>query len=277
LALLENLAATFMEGPANHNRSPTHPEKAWAKPFLGVAAGDDPYWDNIGLAAGERHWRPLEAFKIVFPDSGAQDRDLSVVSIVCPQTKQTIADQKAAKDFPSERWVRSRFYHEQTITALCDHLAALLNAQGYRAMVPDRAEGFAVYPHERFQLASTWSHRHAAFAAGHGTFGLCDALITKVGKAHRLGTVICEARLEVTPRAYTETYGYCLFFSKGICGKCVDRCPAGALSAGGHDKTVCSNFLHSTTPIITAQFPDMVGGYGCGLCQVSVPCAVRVP
>jgi len=36
--------------------------------------------------------------------------------------------------------------------------------------------------------ASSWSERHAAYAAGLGTFSLNDALITPKGIAHRLGS-----------------------------------------------------------------------------------------
>jgi hypothetical protein len=35
--------------------------------------------------------------------------------------------------------------------------------------------------------ASSWSERHAAHAAGLGTFGLCDGLITAKGKAMQGG------------------------------------------------------------------------------------------
>jgi epoxyqueuosine reductase QueG len=266
-----------MDGPANDNRSTEKPEKAYASPFLGVAAGDDAYWEKIAQAAGERHWQPLEAFKKAFPQSQIMAGQLSVLVMVCPQTPETIQDQKASSGFPAERWIRSRFYHEQIVGALCEHLAGYLMNLGYLAMVPDHLNDFTVYPHERFQLASTWSHRHAAFVAGQGTFGLCDALITKVGKAHRLGTVIVNCRLPVTPRSYSQTYEYCLFYSKGSCHKCAKRCPVGAISSAGHDKNLCQGFLNSTKAIIKEKSPDLSGAYGCGLCQTNVPCEVRVP
>ena len=42
---------------------------------------------------------------------------------------------------------------------------------------------------EKYGMASCWSERHAAFVSGLGTFGLCDGLITPVGKAMRCGSV----------------------------------------------------------------------------------------
>jgi epoxyqueuosine reductase QueG len=270
-------AAKFMDGPANDNHSKAKPEKAFERPFFGVVAGDDPYWESIGQAAGERHWRPLEAFLKAYPESGALARDLSVVVIVCPQTRATVADQGTSVGFPSERWVRSRFYHDQVIGALCDSLAESLISQGLKAVVPDHLSAFKVFPHDRFQVASNWSHRHAGFGAGLGTFGLCDALITKVGKAHRLGSIIVNCDFEANPRPYQGIYEYCLFSATGSCGKCIGRCPAGAISHSGHDKTLCSDFLDSTTPIINKMYPDLEGGYGCGLCQSNVPCGDRTP
>ncbi|MDR1112108.1 MAG: hypothetical protein LBP92_15785 [Deltaproteobacteria bacterium] len=277
LRRLEKAAGLFMDGPANTNRSPIHPEKAFRTPFIGIAAGDDPYWDAIKEVAGERHWTPLEAFRVAHPATRAGRGDLSVVVVVCPQTAATFADQKAAVGFPAERWIRSRFFHDQVVGELCGHLARHLESDGCQAVIPDSLAGFSTFPHSRLQIASNWSHRHAAFAAGLGTFGLCDGLITKAGKAHRLGSIIVNYRFEPNARPYREAYEYCLFFSKGSCGKCVGRCPAGALSPKGHDKGLCSSFLDSTTPRIGEAHADLVGAYACGLCQAAVPCGDRIP
>jgi epoxyqueuosine reductase QueG len=266
-----------MDGPDNSNRSPSQPERAFDPPFIGYAAGNDPYWDGIKLAAGQEHWTPLEAFSKAYPGAGVTGWDLSVVVIVCPQTKATVDDQKKAKGFPAERWIRSRFFHDEIVSKLCRRLAEFLSAQGIQAVVPDQLESFSFFPHPSFQITSNWSHRHAAFAAGLGTFGLCDALITKVGKAHRLGSLIVRHRFEPGVRAYKEPYEYCLYLTKGTCLKCLDRCPAGALSQKGHDKTLCQGFLNSTAPRIKTMYPDISGAYGCGLCQAAVPCGKKIP
>jgi epoxyqueuosine reductase QueG len=42
-------------------------------------------------------------------------------------------------------------------------------------------------PSEKYVFSSNWSERHAAYTAGLGTFGLCDGLITPLGKAMRVG------------------------------------------------------------------------------------------
>jgi epoxyqueuosine reductase len=52
------------------------------------------------------------------------------------------------------------------------------------------ASNWTVVNSQRYSYASSWSERHAAYAAGLGTFGLCDGLITARGKAVRFGSII---------------------------------------------------------------------------------------
>ncbi|MDR1658203.1 MAG: epoxyqueuosine reductase [Deltaproteobacteria bacterium] len=272
---LKTWARLFMEGLAN--KSPQNGERLFDEPFFGFAEGIDPIWPTFKDGVGENSWTPKETFRRKFPNCGVTDDELTVAAIVCPQTAQTNVDQKKASGFPSERWTRSRFLHSQVIWGLCDHLTSQLESEGLQALVPDRLEGFSQMPHPRFQITSQWSHRHAAFAAGLGTFGLCDALITKVGKAHRLGSIIIRSRIPPTPRTYSGIYEYCLFHSSGTCGHCARRCPVGALGPKGHNKILCSNFLDTTKLAIPKLWPDLDGAYGCGLCQSAVPCATRRP
>ena len=46
--------------------------------------------------------------------------------------------------------------------------------------------------------------------SGLGTFGLCDGLITPVGKAVRIGSVIAKVRISSSPRPYNVHHAYCL-------------------------------------------------------------------
>jgi epoxyqueuosine reductase QueG len=109
-----------------------------------------------------------------------------------------------------------------------------------------------------------------------GTFGLCDGLITPLGKAVRVGSVIARIKIPPTPRPYEDHRAYCLFHSKGICKKCVSRCPAGALTEAGHDKKKCRSHVRPVTEeYVKAHYG--FDGFGCGLCQTGVPCESRIP
>ncbi|HUX98016.1 MAG TPA: hypothetical protein VMV49_00555 [Candidatus Deferrimicrobium sp.] len=58
--------------------------------------------------------------------------------------------------------------------------------------------------------ASTWSHRHMAFAAGLGSFGLSDGFLNERGIAMRCGSVIVEYQLPSDAnKRPAAPYAYC--------------------------------------------------------------------
>jgi epoxyqueuosine reductase QueG len=151
-----------------------------------------------------------------------------------------------------------------------------LQQNGHEAVAPMLVSQWEMKKSDQYVIASNWSERHAAHASGLGTFGLCDGLITPLGKAMRTGSVVARITIPPTKRPYTDHQAYCLFFSKGICGKCIPRCPVSALSENGHDKLKCLGHLHPvTSDYVKSEFG--FDGYGCGLCQTKVPCESKIP
>ena len=76
-------------------------------------------------------------------------------------------------------------------------LVAELEAQSYRCVSVDLQPEFSRETSPDLGIASKWSHRHAAFAAGLGTFGLSDGFISEKGKAIRITSMVIEADLEL--------------------------------------------------------------------------------
>jgi len=150
-----------------------------------------------------------------------------------------------------------------------------LERQGHAAMAPMLAPNWIIVKSERFSFASSWSERHAAHAAGLGTFGLCDGLITERGKAMRVGSVVARVSIAPMPRPYSDHRSYCLYFADGTCGKCIDRCPARAITEARHDKEKCRQHLGCSREHVKKTY--RFEGYGCGLCQVGVPCEAGIP
>lgn len=185
----------------------------------------------------------------MFPNTPAPGSELRVISHVLPQTPETRADQRLEKTMPTERWARSRFHGEEFNCDLRLHLAETLTRAGYPSVAPERLPGFGYQQSERFGLASNWSERHAAFVAGHGTFSLSDAMITRWGKAVRFGSVVSRIDLPVTERVYGDDHhAWCLWYAKGTCGACAKRCPAEAITTSeGHDKEACFAYIRETT------------------------------
>jgi epoxyqueuosine reductase len=251
------------------------PERAWGVPLIGFASGSDGLWAQYKTVVGPFHWTPLEAWTLAFPGQAVDAEELTVISWILPQTEATKRDQRAQTVFPSERWARTRIFGEQFNHQLRLGIARSLTEAGYLAVAPMECPEWGVRDSEQYVYASTWSERHAAYAAGLGTFGLCDGLITPVGKAMRAGSVVARLSVPASPRPYTDHHAYCLHYAKGTCGECIGRCPVGALSPAGHDKRKCEAHLNRTR----AYVPKTYGfeGYGCGLCQVGVPCESHIP
>ena len=269
-------ATRFLEeDPSNRMGGHLGEERIWSSPLLGAASGADPIFETFRDKVDERHWLPDEAFAAGGYAPVPSDQ-LSVVSWILPHTFITKKDNAQKKDVPSERWARSRINGEIANMKLRDTIVQFLRGAGYEAVSPMRLEGWTELKSERYVYASNWSERHIAHACGLGTFGLCDGLITPVGKAVRIGSVVLRAHLEPTPRPYTRYDEYCPFKTKHACGVCIKRCPVGALSEQGHDKRACHKFLDETARQYVETHYDIVG-YGCGLCQTGVPCASGIP
>ena len=90
--------------------------------------------------------------------------------------------------------------------------------------------------------------------------------------------IVFVARIQVppTPRPYKDHHEYCLFFTEGTCKECISRCPVGAITEKGKDKSTCYRHLSQTTKdYVTHKYG--FDGYGCGLCQTGVPCESKIP
>jgi epoxyqueuosine reductase QueG len=264
----------FWSGPEN-DLAMEHAERAWDVPRLGFANGADPIWGRYKDVVGPFHWTPEEIFTRTFPEESVSPERLTVIVWILPQTEATKRDQRTRSLYPAERWARSRIFGERFNHRLRRHVARRLTEAGYPAVAPMETPQWEVRDSEAYVYASTWSERHAAYAAGLGTFGLCDGLITPKGKAVRVGSVVARLEVPASPRPYTDHHAYCLFYAQGTCGDCIDKCPVSALSDAGHDKRRCRAHLDRTRTYVQEHYG--FEGYGCGLCQIGVPCESGIP
>jgi epoxyqueuosine reductase QueG len=148
----------------------------------------------------------------------------------------------------------------------------LLKHEGFTAIAPmvdprfSRISPFNTNEHEQDYYTSNWSERHIAYACGLGTFGLSKGLITGKGIAGRFISLITSAYFTPDKRSYTGIYDYCT-----NCGACVRNCPAQAITLEkGKIHSICSAFVESTRYKHAPRF-------GCGKCQVKVPCESGIP
>ena len=246
-------------------------EPVFGRPLVGFAAGDDPLFGELKRHVGAAHWTPGEAFALAFPELATVAGELTVISWILPHTEQTKRDNRRQTSLPAERWARAKLVGEQFNVALREHLVAILGESGIAAVAPTRLPRYVME-----DATSNWSERHIAYAAGLGAFGLCDGLITPLGKAMRCGSVVARLALPATPRLYSDHHAYCDFFAGRRCAVCAERCPVGAISERGHDKAICLAYLEQ----VRREFIEPQFGFStdaCGLCQTDVPCESHVP
>jgi len=272
----ENIIKDFIANSAENTLQNVENDKAWAEPLVGFSNGADPIFESYKEYVGPFHFTPYELFNLTYPSINVKPDQLTVISYVLPQTDSTKFDNRKETLVPSESWARARIFGEEVNAKLRKHLVSELQAAGCLAVAPQLSSLWERKKSERYVFASNWSERHAAYASGLGTFGLCDGLITPKGKAIRVGSVISNIQVTSTVRPYQDHHEYCLFYTKGICKKCIPRCPADAISESGHDKIKCRSYMHPMVDeYVKANYH--FDGYGCGLCQTGVPCESKIP
>jgi len=247
-------------------------------PLVGFVAGNDPIFVKLKEIIGGFHLTPHEAVTAVAKERKVRvspGQPTGVISYILPISHATIRENAGMKDRPSERWSHTRLYGEEFNRKLQAHVVSFLEESGYCAVAPEIESGtFRTLIDEKVGWTSNWSQRHVAFAAGLGTFGLSDGLITEAGKAHRAGSVIVNRELD-SPGRRGGIHRDCPFCRDGSCGVCAKRCPAGAITEEGHDKNVCSVYVFNQIPVIKEDYDIEI--YACGLCQTGVTCDRGIP
>jgi epoxyqueuosine reductase QueG len=256
------------------NRFPDSEQRYFDEPLVGFAAADDPLFAQYREIIGPFHMTPAEIMEGTYgPGRGEA---ATVICWVLPIARPTRESNRKENTLPSREWALTRAHGEQFNTGLRIYLTELLRFAGAQAVAPLISGMWRPVMDPRVGMASTWSERHAAYAAGLGTFSLNDGFITEKGIAHRCGSVITDAAIPPTPRRYADPWWNCLYFRNGSCGLCVRRCPVGAISLEGHDKARCQEYVYGELRS-TAGERYGVMETGCGLCQTKVPCEARVP
>jgi epoxyqueuosine reductase QueG len=272
------IESVVAESPENRLGGDFGEEPVWGAPLVGFAAGEDPLFERFldPEVVDPRHFTPEGIFRLHFPDRPAGAEELTVISWVLPQTERTRAENRGAKRIPSERWLRAKQAGEAFNNLLRDCAVEFLAGRGVDAVAPLRSPHYGSFASDRFGWASSWSERHVAHACGLGTFGLSDGLITPLGVAVRLGSVVARLRVPPTPRPYRDHREYCLYYRDGSCRACLRRCPVGSIRTEGRDKRPCSAHLEGAAASFAMERWGLASE-ACGLCQVGVPCERGIP
>jgi epoxyqueuosine reductase QueG len=271
------------ESPANHFKALDN-GPIFDEPLVGFVDGDDPIFLEYKKAVADFHLTPREAFETHLRSQGddgqKKPNHLSVISFVMPASLETRLSLRRETVVPSLRWNHTRWHGQDFVNELSRYLVSLLAELEYQAVAPEVASFFQIKQLPQGPIAN-WSQRHMAYAAGLGTFSLSDGFITPRGIAMRCGSVVTVLALPPSPRVYKSHLANCLFYRDRSCRRCIERCPAGAITEQGHDKQKCADFLFNKQKVILKELgreEGYIGRYlGCGLCQTKVPCEAGIP
>jgi epoxyqueuosine reductase QueG len=172
----------------------------------------------------------------------------------------------------SEDWARAYVLTNELLSFINEKIEVLLNENGFQAVKTK-----ATHNYDEKTLMSRWSHRHIAWAAGLGTFGINNMLITSRGCCGRIGSLVTNAdclELGISASESVPLPEKCLNKINGSCKLCHKKCPVGAYNEeGDFDRHKCHEAC-----LKNAELYQAIGSStSCGKCLVGLPCSTSEP
>jgi epoxyqueuosine reductase QueG len=229
-------------------------ETRWRRPLAGFASAADPLFARFRSVVSPSHFMPGDLLP------GARTVIAFFVPFEPGTARANLAGRLAARE-----WAMAYIETNALIAELGAHLAAMLESRGHGAAATPATHNF-----DERTLVSSWSHRHVAWAAGLGAFGLNNMLITAQGCCGRLGSVLTTLELEADPAPAAEA---CLHKRGFPCGACARRCVNEALFEDRFDRGRC----HAICRENGENFRPLGKATVCGKCVVGLPCSFAIP
>ena len=235
-------------------------------PIVGFADAWHPFIQSLRNHIDEIHLVPQD----VIPDAK------TVICYFVPFTKELAKTNDPEDRLASAQWARAYEELNALFAQLNQEIIDFLTENGFKAAVTEQATTF-----DQKKLVSLWSQRHFAYAAGLGTFGLNNMLITAQGCCGRYSSVVTDMDV---PHAGPLPEEHCLYKKNGSCMKCVEMCPAGALSKDGYDRQKCYAICQENALVHNSYGSSYDNGSGeansvgsevCGKCVTGAPCAFK--
>lgn len=230
----------------------------WQKPLV-VSAPIDARFDILPQIAFEEHMHPHD----LLPTAR------SVVVFFIPFKQELVKENKPGER-PCRNWGLAYVQTNDLIGRLSQALENFLDEKGFHSGLTPATHNF-----DEDILMARWSHKHLAHLSNLGRFGTHHMLITPVGCAGRMGSLVTEADLADNP--VIETDEACLLKAGKKCGKCIEACPVDALSENGFERRRCWNRLNENRDTLDylSDLPEST--HVCGKCAALMPCSFINP
>jgi len=247
---VETMIKEFVE----YYRETRKVETSWKEPLVAYADVMDEMFLNLKEIVSPSHVMPKDLL----------ENAKTVVTYFIPFDEVIVNSNIEGKE-SSKIWAKAYIETNKLISDLNIHIKNELQKLGYSSNIIPATHNF-----DEKKLISDWSHRHVAFIAGLGKFGLNNMLITENGCCGRVGSFVTDLKIEPTKRKDGEN---CLYKHMNICKKCVDRCVNDALKIDSFNRHKCYEMC-----LYNAKFhSDIDLSDVCGKCLVNVPCSTVNP
>lgn len=226
----------------------------WEEPLIAFARAADPLFLQLKELVSPSHALPTDIL------ADAQ----TVIAFYVPFTQDVNFSNRETEE-SSETWARAYTETNKLIVDLNTFMNAQFTAMNYQSSKLPPTHNF-----DQEKLISDWSHKHVAYIAGLGKFGLHQMLITEKGCSGRIGSIVTNLALEPTARPQQE---YCLYKYNKTCAQCVQKCVNGALQVDSYDRQKC----YESLLLNAAKYSGFGLADVCGKCITAVPCAFVNP
>jgi epoxyqueuosine reductase QueG len=230
--------------------------KIWRKPVIKIISAQNKKLRELKQIVSSEHFSPYD----ILPDAK------SIICFFIP-FKKSIVKSNIGGTMASKEWAAAYIKTNELISEINNRIEKLMETGGYKSgKIP------ATHNFDEKTLISNWSHRHIAYIAGIGTFGINNMLITEKGCCGRLGSIITNYEFKKYKKTnYAKEK--CLNKSKGKCGICQKKCVADAYGNNGFNRNKCyKQCLENVNFNKERGYADV-----CGKCLVGLPCSIKEP
>jgi len=233
-----------------------HLNNYWKEPIIEIISAKDERLHILKEVVSSEHLMPGD----ILADAE------SIISFFIPY-QEHIVKSNIEGPLASEEWSKAYIKTNDMIKMINENIESLMEQNGYKAgKIP------ATHNYDKVKLISNWSHRHIAYIAGIGTFGINNMLITKNGCCGRFGSIIINYKFNEYQQT-GKTEEKCLHKRNGTCGICQKKCILQCYENNSFNRHRCheqcqkNDEYHKTNGNATV----------CGKCLVGLPCSMKEP